>query len=194
MSLLVRMLLLAVVVLGLSACQPAPKALVFKGTDIASADFGQPFTLTGHDGKRYRLQDFKGRAVALFFGYTHCPDVCPTTMLEFAQAAKTLGADADKLQVLFVSIDPQRDTPAVLAGYLPHFDKRFLGLTGSATEVAAVARQYKIVVQKQGEGDGYTMDHSAGSYLFDQDGKLRVYWPYATPASDIAHDVKALLG
>lgn len=195
MPLLVRLLLLVALMTGLAACDGAPPPPAFKGTDIGGASFGQPFTLTGHDGKRHSLDEFKGKVVALFFGYTHCPDVCPTTMLEFAQAAKQLGADGDRLQVLFVSVDPQRDTPAVLAGYIPHFDRRFLGLTGSEAEVAAVAGHFKVVAQRQPvAGGGYTVDHSAGSYLFDRDGKLRVYLPYATPASDIAHDVKALLG
>lgn len=194
MPLLVRLLLLVALMTGLAACDGAPPP-AFKGTDIGGASFGQPFTLTGHDGKRHSLDEFKGKVVALFFGYTHCPDVCPTTMLEFAQAAKQLGADGDRLQVLFVSVDPQRDTPAVLAGYIPHFDRRFLGLTGSEAEVAAVAGHFKVVAQRQpAASGGYTVDHSAGSYLFDRDGKLRVYLPYATPASDIAHDVKALLG
>lgn len=194
MPLLVRLLLLVALMTGLAACDGAPPP-AFTGTDIGGASFGQPFTLTGHDGKRHSLDEFKGKVVALFFGYTHCPDVCPTTMLEFAQAAKQLGADGDRLQVLFVSVDPQRDTPAVLAGYIPHFDRRFLGLTGSEAEVAVVAGHFKVVAQRQpAAGGGYTVDHSAGSYLFDRDGKLRVYLPYATPASDIAHDVKALLG
>lgn len=132
--------------------------------------------------------------MALFFGYTHCPDICPTTMLEYQQVMKLLGKDSDRVQVLFVSIDPQRDTPAVLAGYVPFFDKRFMGLTGSAEAVRQVAAQYKIVAQRQDRADGgYTMDHSAGSYLFDTAGKLRVYVPYGTPAADIAHDLQQLL-
>lgn len=196
MALFARGLVLGLVLLGLAGCGDGPRApLVLKGTDISTASFGAPFTLTGHDGKRHDLTEFKGKAVALFFGYTHCPDVCPTTMLEFAQASKLLGADADRLQVLFVSVDPLRDTPSLLAGYVPHFDKRFLGLTGTVAEVAAVTRQYKIVAQQQPVKEGgYTVDHSAGSYLFDPQGKLRVYVPYGTPAADIAHDVKALLG
>lgn len=194
MSRYLKWLAASLLALTLIACTPQDKP-VFKTTDITGADFGGPFVLTGHDGKRHQLADFKGKAVALFFGYTHCPDVCPTTMLEFGQVAKILGPDADRLQVLFVTVDPERDTPVVLAGYVPHFDKRFLGLTGTAAEVAAVAKQYKIIAQKQpAAAGGYTVDHSAGTYLFDPEGKLRLYSPYATPANDIAHDVKALLG
>ena len=184
----------ALLLFGLAACTPDPQPLSLKGTDISSADFGQPFTLTGQDGKPHALGDYQGKAVALFFGYTHCPDICPTTMLEYQQVMKLLGKDSDRVQVLFVSIDPQRDTPQVLAGYVPFFDKRFMGLTGSAEQVAKVAAQYKIVAQRQDRADGgYTMDHSAGSYLFDTAGKLRVYVPYGTPAADIAHDLQQLL-
>lgn len=189
-----KWLAVSLLALSLAACTPAEPSLTLKATDISSADFGQPFTLTGHDGKPHALGDYQGKAVALFFGYTHCPDICPTTMLEYQQVMKLLGKDSDRVQVLFVSIDPQRDTPQVLAGYVPFFDKRFMGLTGSAEQVAKVAAQYKIVAQRQDRADGgYTMDHSAGSYLFDTAGKLRVYVPYGTPAADIAHDLQQLL-
>lgn len=188
-----KLLAVAALALSLLACTPAD-TLSFKGTDISTADFGQPFTLTGQDGKPHSLADYQGKAVALFFGYTHCPDICPTTMLEYQQVMKLLGKDADRVQVLFVSIDPQRDTPPVLAGYVPFFDKRFMGLTGSPAQVQAVASQYKIVAQRQARKDGgYTMDHSAGSYLFDTRGQLRVYVPYGTPSADIAHDLQQLL-
>lgn len=189
-----RCCVVAGLALALAACTPSAPSLQLKGTDISSADFGQPFTLTGQDGKPHALGDYQGKAVALFFGYTHCPDICPTTMLEYQQVMKLLGKDSDRVQVLFVSIDPQRDTPQVLAGYVPFFDKRFMGLTGSAEAVRKVAAQYKIVAQRQDRADGgYTMDHSAGSYLFDTTGKLRVYVPYGTPAADIAHDLQQLL-
>ena len=188
-----KVLAVAALAYSLRACTPA-ETLSFKGTDISTADFGQPFTLTGQDGKPHALGDYQGKAVALFFGYTHCPDICPTTMLEYQQVMKLLGKDADRVQVLFVSIDPQRDTPPVLAGYVPFFDKRFMGLTGSPAQVQAVASQYKIVAQRQARKDGgYTMDHSAGSYLFDTRGQLRVYVPYGTPSADIAHDLQQLL-
>ncbi|CUA81959.1 Cytochrome oxidase Cu insertion factor, SCO1/SenC/PrrC family [Gulbenkiania indica] len=168
--------------------------LDLKGTDISGADFGGSFALTAHTGKKVALSDFKGKVVALFFGYTHCPDVCPTTMLEYAGAMKKLGERARDVQVLFVSVDPARDTPAVLAGYVPGFDARFIGLTGSEAEVRRVAEQFKVVAQKvPAEGGGYTMDHSAGSYLFDREGQLRVYEAYGAGSANLAHDLDQLL-
>ncbi|WP_174872906.1 SCO family protein [Vogesella oryzae] len=190
---LITRLVLLLLAASLLACTPGEK-LSFKGTDLTGADFGQPFTLTGQDGKPHGLADYQGKAVVLFFGYTHCPDVCPTTMLEYQQVMKKLGKDADRVQVLFVSVDPERDTPQVLAGYIPFFDKRFMGLTGATEQVLAVARQYKVVAQKHPtEGGGYSVDHSAGSYLFDRDGQLRVYVPYGTATADIVHDLQQLL-
>lgn len=187
--------LAAGVLLGaLLACTPDPAPLTFKATDISGASFGQPFTLTGQDGRPHALGDYRGKAVALFFGYTHCPDICPTTMLEYQQVMKLLGKEADRVQVLFVSLDPQRDTPPVLAGYVPFFDKRFMGLTGTPAQIDKVAASFKVVAQRQPRADGsYTVDHSAGSYLFDREGQLRVYVPYGTPARDVAHDLQQLL-
>lgn len=179
---------------ALTACSPQGEKLSFKATDITGAEFGKPFTLTGQDGKPHGLADYRGKAVVLFFGYTHCPDVCPTTMLEYQQVMKKLGPDADRVQVLFITVDPERDTPQVLAGYVPFFDKRFMGLTGAPPLVQAVANQYKVVAQKQTTAaGGYSVDHSAGSYLFDREGQLRVYVPYGTPAADIVHDLQQLL-
>ncbi|MFC3531602.1 SCO family protein [Vogesella facilis] len=179
---------------ALTACSPQAEKLSFKATDITGAEFGKPFTLTGQDGKPHGLADYRGKAVALFFGYTHCPDVCPTTMLQYQQVMKQLGKDADRVQVLFITVDPERDTPQVLAGYVPFFDKRFMGLTGAPPLVQTVANQYKVVAQKQpGAAGGYSVDHSAGSYLFDRDGQLRVYVPYGSPAADIVHDLQQLL-
>ncbi|SCK13959.1 SCO family protein [Vogesella sp. LIG4] len=193
MSRLLTWLAALLLAVTLAACSPGEK-LTFKGTDLTGADFGKPFTLTGQDGKPHSLADYKGKAVVLFFGYTHCPDVCPTTMLEYQQVMKQLGKDADQVQVLFISVDPERDTPQVLAGYLPFFDKRFMGLTGEPELVKSVAAQYKVVAQKQPTaGGGYSVDHSAGSYVFDRNGQLRVYMPYNTPVADIAHDLQQLL-
>lgn len=190
-----RLLCLSMLALTLAACSPGEAKLQLKGTDISGAEFGGDFTLTGHDGKPRALSQYRGKVVALFFGYTHCPDICPTTMLEYAQVSKLLDDKAKDLQVLFISVDPQRDTPAVLAGYVPHFNPDFVGLSGSETEIAAVAAHYKVIAQKQGvkDSNNYTVDHSAGSYLLDQQGKLRVYLPYGTSAADIAHDVQSLM-
>lgn len=188
---LLRYLAAVLLSLSLLACTPS---LDLKGMDISDKAMGGDFTLTDHTGQARSLAGFKGKAVALFFGYTHCPDVCPTTMLEYAEAMKVLGAEADKVQVLFVSVDPQRDTRQVLAGYVPHFDPRFLGLTGSAAAIDKVKAQYQIVAQKvPASGGSYTVDHSAGSYLFDRQGKLRVYEAYGTPSTVLAHDLRELL-
>ncbi|WP_434632352.1 SCO family protein [Chromobacterium sp. CV08] len=180
------------IVLALSAC--APPAVDFKGTSINDDSMGGGFTLIDYSGKPRSLDQFRGKVVAVFFGYTNCPDVCPTTMLEYGSVMKQLGADADKVQVLFISVDPERDTPQVLAGYVPHFDKRFIGLTGGVDAIEKVKKQYKVVAQKvPTPGGGYSVDHSAGSYLLDRDGKLRVFEAYGTPASNLAYDIKQLL-
>lgn len=193
MRALTAVLFAAFFALALGACSPSAPPLELKGTDITGAELGGDFALTDQQGKKRALSDFKGKAVALFFGYTHCPDVCPTTMAEYAAARKALGGDGAAVQVLFVTVDPERDTPAVLARYVPHFDPGFLGLTGTPAEVRAVTERFKVVAQKQGAGADYTVDHSAGSYLFDREGRLRVYVPYGTPADAIAHDLGQLL-
>ena len=141
------------------------------------------------------LADFKGKAVALFFGYTHCPDVCPTTMADLKQAMKLLGSRANELQVLFVTLDPERDTQEVLAKFVPSFDASFIGLRGSMDEVTTTAKAFKIFSSKvQSEGhSGYTIDHSAGLYVFDKAGKIRLYIDYSERPADIASDIKQIL-
>ncbi|MBM3114944.1 SCO family protein [Jeongeupia naejangsanensis] len=186
----IRLLLTLAFALLLAACG---KPTVFQGSDISGADFGGDFTLTAQDGKPRKLSDFNGKAVALFFGYTQCPDVCPTTMVELKDVMKQLGPDADKVQVLFVSVDPARDTNAVLAQYVPAFDPRFIGLTGSKADVNKVAEQYKVIVQQQGSGANYTVDHSAGTYLIDKHGKLRVLVNYGAGSAVLTHDLRALV-
>ena len=174
----------------LSACSKPE----YQGTDISEAGLGGEFTLSDHSGKKRTLADFKGKAVVIFFGYTHCPDVCPTTMIELKNAMQQLGSRADQVQVLFVSVDPERDTQAVLSQYVPVFDSRFLGLSGTAKELAEVAGRYKIIYQKQvGSSGDYTVDHSAGSYLIDKTGKPRVRVSYGAGASVFAHDLTLLL-
>jgi len=179
----------------LAACKPAAEAGKFVATDITGADFGQTLSLTDHTGKHRTLADFKGKAVALFFGYTHCPDVCPTTMADMKQTMKLLGPRADELQVLFVTLDPERDTQEVLAKFVPSFDARFIGLRGSVDEVTATAKAFKIFSSKvQSEGSsGYTIDHSAGMYVFDKAGKIRLYIDYGERPVDMARDIKQVL-
>ena len=178
---------------ALAACSPdAPK---FRSTDITGADFGKELALTGHDGKPRTLADFRGKLVVLFFGYTHCPDICPTTLADMAAVMKKLGPDAARVQVLFVTVDPERDTPELMAKYVPAFDPRFLGLYGDADALARTAKEFKILYQKQpGSTPGsYTMDHSAGTFVFDPQGRLRLYVSYGQGPDVFVHDIRELL-
>jgi protein SCO1/2 len=187
-------LLGAVLLIGLVACSQQNSATKFHATDITGADFGTDFQLTDHNGKSRTLADFRGKAVVMFFGYTYCPDVCPTTMSDMAQALNLLGKDADKVQVLFVTIDPARDTQALLAKYVPAFNPGFLGLYGDETATVKVAKDFRIFYQKRQEknGQGYSVDHTAGTYVFDQSGKLRLFMKYGQGAQSIAHDLNEL--
>lgn len=181
---------LGVVLAGCEGGQP-----VFRSTDITGAEFGRQFTLADHNGQQRSLQDFAGKVVVVFFGFTHCPDVCPTTLAELAAAVKKLGPDGDRVQVLLVTVDPVRDTADVLAQYVSAFDPRFLGLRGSPEETTAVAREFKVIFQKV-EGkqpENYTMDHSAGSYIFDTRGRIRLYVGYGQGSEVFAHDIAQLL-
>ncbi len=178
----------------LAACDPGKPQ--FHGIDITGADYAKDFQLTDFDGKPRTLADFKGKAVVMFFGFTQCPDVCPTTMTELAQVKKLLGADGDKVQGLFVSIDPERDTPAVLKEYMQNFDPTFLGLyAGSPEKLAALAKDFKVYYKKV---DGqtptsYTMDHTAASFVYDPQGRLRLYARYGIGAQPLADDLKLLI-
>lgn len=167
----------------------------FVSTDVTGVEFGRDFKLTDHTGKPRTLVDFKGKVVVLFFGYTHCPDVCPATMGELAAAMKKLGKDAERVQVLFVTVDPERDTPALLAQYVPAFNPAFLGLSGDAQATENTAREFKILYQKQAgkTPDQYTVDHSAGTYIFDTAGRLRLYVSYGRGAEVFARDIAELL-
>ena len=178
----------------LSACDRGKPQ--FHSVDITGAEYAKDFKLTDFDGKPRTLADFKGKAVVLFFGFTQCPDVCPTTMTELAQVKKLLGADGDKVQGLFVSIDPERDTPAVLKEYMQNFDPSFLGLyAGSPEALAALAKDFKVYYKKV---DGptptsYTMDHTAASFVYDPEGRLRLYTRYGIGAQSLADDLKLLI-
>lgn len=167
----------------------------FVGADLTGLEYGKDFTLTDHHGQVRHLSDFKGKAVLIFFGYTQCPDVCPTTMTEMAAVMQQLGTQAERVQVIFVTIDPERDTQALLAAYVPTFDKRFLGMYGDKTATEKVARDFKVFYQKiEGRDPGnYTMDHTAGSYVFDPQGRVRVFLRNGQPVADVVHDLKIVL-
>jgi len=172
----------------------APK-LAFQGTELTGASFAKDFALTDHNGKPRTMADFKGKVVIMFFGYTQCPDVCPTTMAEMSEVMKQLGPQADQVQVLFVTVDPERDTQQLLAEYVPAFDKRFIGLYGTPEQTAAVGKEFKVMFAKvPGSTKGsYTMDHTAASYVFDKQGKLRLLIRSGQPAAAAVHDIKLLL-
>ena len=190
------MLVLAMLLpLMLAACQQKPAAPVFDNTDITGAEYARDFALTDQNGKPRTLADFKGKVVMMFFGYTQCPDVCPTTMAELAGLMQKLGARADQVQVLFVTVDPQRDTQQLLAQYVPAFDKRFLGLRGDAAATAKVAKEFKVYyAQVEGQTDAsYTVDHTAGIYVFDRNGKIRLMLRNAQNTTAVLHDVNLLL-
>ncbi len=173
----------------------SPVKSSFKNTDVTGLGYARDFQLTDHTGKPRSLADFHGKVVVVFFGYTQCPDVCPTTMAEMSEVMKSLGPDADRVQVLFVTVDPERDTPALLAQYVPAFDSRFLGLTGSPAEIDKVAKEFRVFYQKvPGKAPGsYTMDHTAGSYVFDPKGRIRLFVKHGQGPEPIAHDIKRLL-
>lgn len=191
---LLRSAFIAFVFLALAACSPK---LDFKNVDITgSSAFGKDFSLIDPDGKVRTLADFKGKVVVMFFGYTQCPDVCPTTLTEMQQAMTLLGPQSDKVQVLFVTVDPERDTAAILKQYVPAFDSRFLGLRPADTAaLEKVTKDFKIYYKKVlGSSPGsYTMDHTAGSYVFDSEGRLRLYIKHAQGPETLAHDLKELL-
>jgi len=167
----------------------------FQGSDVTGSSFGRDFHLIDHTGKPRTLADFRGKVVAIFFGYTQCPDACPTTLSELATVMQKLGPDAARVQVLFVTVDPERDTPELLSRYVPAFNPSFIGLYGDATATAETAKEFKVIYQKQpGPTPGsYSMDHSTGTFIFDPQGRLRVYEAYAQGPDAFAHDIRALL-
>lgn len=191
-----KVILALVLTLVLAACKPVPEPPVFQATDITGAAFARDFKLTDHNGQTRTLASFKGKVVAIFFGYTHCPDVCPTTLSDFAAALKQLGPQADQVQVLFVTVDPQRDKPELLKQYVPAFDPRFLGMTTDEAGLKALAKEYKVVYQKTSVkgADNYLIDHSAGTYVYDTESRLRLLIPYGSSPDLIAQDLKTLLG
>ena len=174
----------------LAGCDGGPK---FKSTDITGVDYGRSLELTDHTGRLRRLEDFRGKAVVLFFGFTHCPDVCPTTLAELSQAMKQLEADAERVQVLFVTVDPERDTREALAKYVTAFDPRFLGLYGDAAATQRVAKEFKIYYEKRTTGESYSVDHSGQSYVLDPQGRLRLLVRPERITADLPEDLRTLL-
>ena len=165
----------------------------FNGSDISNANLNSSFELLSHTGEIKKITDFKGSVVAIFFGFTHCPDICPTSMQELKFIKESLGKQSDKLQVIFITLDPERDNQILLNSYVPSFDKSFIGLTGSQEDINRVASQYKIFHMKVGEGDSYTIDHSSGIYIIDKDGKIRVRHPYGSKVESIIEDIQHLI-
>jgi protein SCO1/2 len=183
----------SIIILSLALAAGCDRQPKFKSTDITGADYGKTLALTDHNGKPRRLEDFRGKAVVLFFGFTHCPDICPTTLADTAQALKSLGADADKVQVLMVTVDPEQDTPEVLGKYVTAFDPRFLGLYGNLEATQRAAKEFKIYFEKRKTGDGYSVDHSGQSYVIDPQGRLRLLVRPERIPSDLAADLKTIL-
>jgi protein SCO1/2 len=178
---------------SLAACSPEQPQ--FKSIDLTGANYAQGFTLTDHNGQTRSLSDFKGKVVVLFFGYTQCPDVCPTSLSELTEVKRLLGAEADKLQGVFVTVDPARDTAELLKAYMANFDPSFVAFVPTDEELAKVAKDFKIYYKKA-EGKtptSYTMDHSAFSYVYDTQGRLRLYSRYGSGAQVLAQDIKLLL-
>ena len=177
----------------LGAC--SEKKQSFTSIDLTGATYAKDFELTDHNGQVRHLKDFSGKVVVMFFGFTQCPDVCPTTMLELAEIKKTLGKDGDRLQALFVTVDPERDTPEILKAYMTNFDPTFLALYTTPQKLADLAKDYKVYYKKApGQTPtSYTMDHSAGSYVYDTKGQLRLFTRYGTGVAGLTADIRQLL-
>jgi protein SCO1 len=192
-----RLILSAALLPLLAACgkADAPPKAAFKAVDITGAEYAQELDLPDADGKRRKLADFKGKVTVVFFGYTQCPDVCPTTLAELAQVKQSLGADGSRVQGVFVTIDPARDTPEVLKAYVGNFGADFVALRGTEDETKALAKAFKVFYAKvPGKTEtSYTMDHTAGSYLFDGKGRVRLFTRYGTGAEALKHDLALLL-
>jgi len=183
--------LAAAMAVQLAACSPP----AFKSVDITGANYAHDFSLESASGGQRSLADFRGKLVVVFFGFTQCPDVCPTTLADLAEVKKRLGAAGDQLQVVFITIDPERDTADVLRQYVAAFDPGFVALRGSAEQTAATAKEFKIFYQKVpgSTPTSYTMDHTAGGYVFDKQGRVRLFMRHATGIDDMTADLRRLL-
>jgi protein SCO1/2 len=190
-----KLLLIALSVLALVVAGCGPQRAEFKGTDITGVSWGKDFRLTDHTGKVRILSDFRGKVVVVFFGYTHCPDVCPTTLSEMAAVMKRLGKDAERVQVLFVTLDPARDKPELLAQYVPSFHPTFLALSADEATTRKTAQDFKVFYQKQETGSsvGYTLDHAANTFVYDPAGRLRLLFGFGSGVDNIYHDINELL-
>lgn len=184
-------LFLMIFLLALAGCGKQK----FVSVDVTGAEFGKDFHLTDHTGQKRSLADYRGNLVVMFFGYTNCPDVCPTTMTEMNQVLGLLGNDAKRVKVLFVTVDPARDTQDLLAKYVPGFNPEFVGLYGTEAETALLAKDYRVFYQKSkvNASGNYSVDHTAGSYIYDTAGNLRLFVKYGETAANIAHDMQMLL-
>lgn len=177
----------------LAGCSPGKPE--FRNADVTGAAFARDFTLVDPQGRTRTLADWRGKAVVVFFGYTQCPDVCPTALGTLAEARKRLGAEGEKVQGLFVTVDPERDTPELLRNYVPAFDPTFVGLRGDAAATEKAAKEFKVLYRKVpgATPDTYTMDHSAGMFVFDPQGRLRLFVSHGASAEALAHDLRELL-
>ena len=198
MAFVIRLCAALAAALALAACDRAPVGAdkpAFKAVDITGADYARTLSLPDAEGKVRTLADFKGKVTVLFFGYTQCPDVCPTTMAELAEVKRSLGKDGERVQGVFVTIDPERDTPQLLKNYITAFDPSFVALRGSDAQTKAVAKEFKVYYAKvEGRTPGsYTMDHTAGSFIYDTQGRLRLFTRYGGGAQALASDLRALL-
>lgn len=189
-----RLLAMTLLSVGLAACSPEPTPLPFIGSDISTANIGRTLELVDSTGTTRRLSDFQGKAVVVFFGFTQCPDVCPTAMVQLASAVEMLGEEADEVQVVLITVDPERDTPEVMQAYVEAFDPRFIGLTGTPEQVRKTAQSFKAFYAKvPSPQGGYTMDHSSSFYLLDKEGHARVLMRGDASPEDIRHDLRLLL-
>ena len=167
--------------------------LVFNGSNLTEVKLDSSFELTSHKGEDKTIDDFKGKVVAIFFGFASCPDICPTTMIELKNIKEMLGENSNQFEVLFVSLDPERDTPELLGKFVPSFDASFIGLTGSIENIEKITKQFKVYRKKVIQGSSYTIDHSSGIYLLDKNGKIRVRHSYGSDIKLIVEDIEKLI-
>ena len=186
-----KFFVILLLLLTLLSC--SDKNLVFNGSNLTEVKLDSDFELTSHKGEKKTIKDFKGKVVAIFFGFASCPDICPTTMIELKKIKSQLGENSNQFEVLFISLDPERDTQEVLNKYMPSFDSSFTGLTGTIENIEKITQQFKVYRKKVIEGDSYTIDHSSGIYLLDKNGKIRVRHPYGSEIKLIVEDIEKLL-